>query len=536
MMLYAHHSNFRSLYDGAPKLLLLAPQGEMLPHPWKNSGFRFLTLRIDGKQRLVLSDADGYATADIDAKLQPLSVPPTNVWAIWVPGSCDRNAGELLMKWWSQLAGEDAIPRLVHGNAATLTMDLLAYSLSAVAQLARSNANLRKDIAALRETLENHYRIPRDVEELLENLRLSPLRLAFSSPPPHGSIAVPAARPKNASNQVEDCILRQILPIGAHGLGGLDLEITSPGSGVGWITAELIAGAADAQLARWRVPFSMLRKGTLQLRLDKTLSQLHRLLQLRIYAEGAGEFPTLGICSAGLLPEYGLQSPVGLPAENEKQPMLAIRIWGGFPGVSTGVARTAQEAGLPLANPVAPVSEADMADTKLTREIKASYPCFGYLGDGRILLRPLPNQISAAVTTLSTPDTIYAVSCTVSVDDNRCRTQQLAARIVLTPPGISVDDAERGRGILAASEWVELADPTDVGVLEARMAEPRQGPFDLHLFTRLPAGGAIQHVRMVFGAFETELDPASLNSMPPVLPGADDGAACLEAKMGVVEG
>jgi Family of unknown function (DUF6212) len=105
----------------------------------------------------------------------------------------------------------------------------------------------------------------------------------------------------------------------------------------------------------------------------------------------------------------------------------------------------------------------------------------------------------------------------VAVDEKRCQTRQLSARLVLMPPGCGPDEAERGEGALAASEWIELDHPLEARALKACLSEPYQGPLDIHLFTRLPKGGAIEHVRMVFQDFEAELRGHAIEGMPTLL-------------------
>jgi hypothetical protein len=193
--------------------------------------------------------------------------------------------------------------------------------------------------------------------------------------------------------------------------------------------------------------------------------------------------------------------------------MLAMRLWGGLPGIVTS-GGGASVLNVPPPDPVIPIDEFSIAGVRLTREISASYPCFGYLGGTRVLLRPLPNKVSAAAIALQPIPYLSAVTCSVAVDEKRCQTRQLSARLVVMPPGCGPDEAERGEGALAASEWVELDHPLEARTLKACLSEPCHGPLDLHLFTRLPKGGAIEHVRMVFQNFEVELWGHAIGGMP----------------------
>ncbi len=528
MTLYAHQSLFSSLYDAAPKLLLLKSPAELRKEAMTDAQLRSYALKLDGGQRLVLVQADGELAdlADSDADPLPLSVPPTNVWAIWVTGSDYGKAGELLMRWWSLTGGEVSLPRLVKGDCSALKEALLSRAPEESQRLARVNEMLLRDIAAIREAMESHVRIPQEVQEVVENLRLAPAKLVFTGAAKSGDIPIPLMPPGQLAAMGGELgksnALCQRVPVAARGLGGLDLTIADPGSGIGRLHIALVTRDSDERLADWRIPFEDLRKGTMPLRLEKYSSLPWRSLELRIAAEGSGEAPRLGTSATGLLPEFGLELPVG-DAPFERTNMLSMRIWGGFPGLSTDAALQETRA-LPPPNPVVAIDPADIAEVRLTREINENYPCFGYLESGRVLLRPFPKRISAALVPLPDYEGLSAITCSLAVDESRCQTRGLAARIVVMAPGMGPDEAElaaaSGEGALAASDWVVLDHPLDARQIRADLAVPKRGPVDLHLFTRLPEGGSIQHVRMIFAKFEAEIDARALQDMAPFLPEA----------------
>ncbi|MBF9233505.1 DUF6212 domain-containing protein [Microvirga alba] len=513
MTTYADKACFASLYDAPPKLLLLGSQEEAIQTEL-NDQFQWLATHRDCEGRLVLASASRQAVPMPD--LLPLEVPPTNVWAVWVPAVDDQSIAESLMRWWAAEGGEATLPTLVHGDRTTLDKVLLARSLDEASRLARANERLLCDLAALRESFENHVRIPREVEELIENLRLAPMRLVFTSPASTGDIPVPMYGPVDQPPN-EGASIRQRLPISAHGFAGLDLSIVHPGSGEGRLRLDLIARDEGLTLATWRTPFRKLRPGLLPLRVEKVMARHCHSLELHIAAEGAGNPPRLAIGSAGLLPEYSL-----IPAMDADVPlepsMLALRLWGGLPGLVTGTGGDNAAPKVPPPDPVIPLDETSIARVRLTREITAPYPCFGYLGGDRVLLRPFPNKVSAAAIALAAIPNLGAVSCSVAVDEKRCETRRLGARLVVMPPGCSPDEAERGERALGASEWVELDHPLEARTLTAHLSEAHQGPLDLHLFTRLPKGGAIQHVRMVFQNFEAEIREHAIEGMSALLP------------------
>ncbi|MGO4573360.1 DUF6212 domain-containing protein [Microvirga sp. 2TAF3] len=513
MTIYADRACFASLYDATPKLLLVGSPGSAISTE-SNDGFRWVAAHRDCEGRIVLASASRQLVSM--SELLPLQVPPANVWAVWVPAVDDLDVVESLMRWWAAEGGEATLPVLVHGDRATLDRVLLARSLDEGNRLARANQRLLCDIAALRESFENHVRIPHEIEELLENLRLAPLRHVFTSPPPNDNISVPMYEPMDR-RLGEGTSIRQRLPMSARGFAGLDLHIAHPGLGEGLLCLDLIARDEGLTLATWRTSFQKLRPGLLPLRVARAMAQHWHSLELHIAAEGVGDPPRLAMGSAGLLPEYSLIPAIDADLPPEPS-MLAMRLWGGLPGVVTGTRSGASALRVPPSEPVIPIDEFSIAGVRLTREIKASYPCFGHLGGTKVLLRPLPNKVSAAAISLQAISHLGAVSCSVAVDEKRCQTRRLGARLVVMPPGCGPDEAERGEGALAASEWVELDDPLEARMLKARLPEPHQGPLDLHLFTRLPKGGAIQHVRMVFQNFEAEIRDHAIDGMSILLP------------------
>jgi hypothetical protein len=198
--------------------------------------------------------------------------------------------------------------------------------------------------------------------------------------------------------------------------------------------------------------------------------------------------------------------------------MLALQLWGGLPGVRYFAAKGDDEI-LRGSGTVVPIPAPVVAKVALTREQTATYPVFGYMDPGKVLLRPLKTTASAAVICLPATSGLIEVSCEAMIDDKRCRTRRLGARLVVTPRGIGPDEAEAGRNVLAATEWVELNEPLVPSRLLARLPAAQNIPVDLHLFTRLPEPGPIPpHARVVFGRFEAESHAETTWDMAAVLP------------------
>lgn len=490
------------LYSGRPKILVVKPRTLSWSFVPPTDALCWLVAETsNGTDFVLLNQDDGAAEID----WHTIELPPTNVWAVWSPEGAVPLAG--LADWWSRVGGAE--PIFVHGDAATLSAVLIERSLAEVDRLTRANQLLIEDLASLRESWAHNVRLPPELEELLANLRVAPPRLVFETPAAYGDTAVPVTGP---ADSISTAGLRQRLPIGARGLLGIDLHLTAPGTGDGVVEVQLVAREADAELARWRMPYREINAGWLPLRLPAASTLTWRALELRIHASGGATAPRLSSAPTGLLKEYAFSRPDSGTANGT---MLALRLWGGLPGV--GTVASSDAAPLP-ANPVVAIPEHVTAAVRSTRELTWAYPYFGYLDRGRVLLRPLRvTPASAACISLPAVSGLAAVSCEAKIDDGLCKTR-LLVQLVVTRSGHGPDDAEQDVGVLASSGWIELAEPLKPYTLIARLPEPESGLVDVHFFSRLPQGGTLAHGRVVFGRFEAELNERAAWNRDPVLP------------------
>jgi hypothetical protein len=98
-----------------------------------------------------------------------------------------------------------------------------------------------------------------------------------------------------------------------------------------------------------------------------------------------------------------------------------------------------------------------------------------------------------------------------------CQTK-LLVRAALSYPGQKVDDVESGEGALTTTDWIELTEPLKEFELKMSLSLPISEPLELHLFSRLPTGGKLDHGKVMFGEFEAILDERAPFSRPPYLP------------------
>ncbi|WP_353860865.1 DUF6212 domain-containing protein [Azospirillum formosense] len=503
MKLSTPAAQFASLYDGTPKLIMVGADASQDPGAIP---LRILRLvRHDGGY-LLLSGDTGAAEGEA---LRSLAIPPAAVRMLWSCDEAARRDAERLLGWWQEAGGPDSAPPQVTGDASSLLHGLLAQAFGEIDGLHRRNAGLQRTLSTLREEWGRSARLPPEAVELLDALRLSPPRLVFATPRPVGALAVPLRHGRIGAEAAE---IVQRLPAGARGLAGLDLHLDRAPMGSGVLAIALTGVETGEILAEWRLPFGELRSGWLPLRLPAASTRMDRLLDLRIGAIGVvTEAPRLSLAQAGLLDEYAVAPParaIGQPA------MLALRLWGGLPGLEYGAA--AHLAPHPAPDRMVwPLTQPVLAQVRKGRDFEATFPWFGLLRGGRILLHPLHGVVTAAHIPLDEVPGAVAVRARAVIDDPRCRTA-IACKLVVAPPALTVDEAEREQGVLASSGWMVMEEPRRPLDLAAVLAAPWSGPMALHLFTDIPDRGHGLYGRTIFSDFELEIDSRTAWANPPI--------------------
>lgn len=509
-MLRAPSYMLSRLHDGNPKIIILTPDSAQPDYELPLDQYVF-QLVDDNHFILVPNEEDAHPTQDIHS----FDLPPSNVWAFWAPVSIKDTSLDALKTWCVNTSGKEFDAPIVTGGRQALMELLLARSLREGRRLGTMNLGLMRDLAALRESWLNHVKIPAEIEELLTNLRLASPRLIFSNSdtPDRGSIPIGTSYESRIS---------QPLPIGARGLLGFDLDIIDTGAGSGTLFAQVLARDTDAVLAKGHTAFNALCPGWLPFRLPSASAASSHSLELQVWAESesGATAPKIAVTPAGLLSKFGFNSQASAGRRSEMQTqMLALKLWGGLPGVEMP-GLEGESVYKPLAGLEVPLPDSLVEMVRLTREMPASYPVFGYMERGKVLLRPLKAIPSAAVIRLPATRGLVEISCEAFIDDRRCETRHLGARVVVTSAGVDADAAERGEGVLAATDWVELNEPTIPSRLIARLPDARNEPVDLHLFTRLPEPGPVPpHGRVVFSRFVAEVHAASAWNASPIVMG-----------------
>src|SRR5262249_3547623 len=151
-------------------------------------------------------------------------VPPTNVWCVCADDEEEAaGAAELLMAWWRDAGGTGALPALWTDTPAALERRLLDRALAEIGELQQRNVALQRSLSALRDQWASAARIPPEIVELLENLRLSQRRMLFASSAFEGETRVPTTELGPRSSQ-PPAALAQPLPAWSRGLAGIDVH------------------------------------------------------------------------------------------------------------------------------------------------------------------------------------------------------------------------------------------------------------------------------------------------------------------------
>jgi hypothetical protein len=494
------------LYDGNPKIITLIAEGAppTTIFPIDNYVFR----KAADKNEFILVGDDRQPKTDF----RSLRLPPSNIWALWVPHHIEDGTVAELQAWWGNQAGKDIeFPFVKEGRSAVLEL-LLQRALQDSQKLRLSNVVLMRDLATMRESWIDHAKIPSEVDELLSNLRLDRPRLTFSN----------ADIPENPSQSVTftaQSRLIQRLPTGARGFLGFDISILRAGYGNGTLCAEIVARDTGTVLGKGHRSLDALTAGWLPFRLPSACAASSHSLEVHLWIDDATSDGILEIATApvGLFPEFGVQckSRDGASADASGR-MIALKLWGSLPGVHMSRPGASTDGSVNTVE--TPLPNSLIEAVRLTREMSAPYPLFGYISRGKILLRPFRAVPSSAVVHLPATCGLIGVSCEAMIDDRRCETRGLAARVVLTPAGTGPDDAEKGIGALAATDWIDLNQPLAASLLTLQLVQPFNNPAELHLFTRLPEPGPVPpHGRIVFGSFVAHVHASSAWNATPVV-------------------
>ena len=510
----APESLFPSLYSGAAKAVFIGQTFARWFGSARRLPLRMLRATLGEEQNLLLVE-EPEARGD-RGPLRRVSVPPTNVWCVCTDDDeAATRTAELLMTWWRETSEIGAAPALWTDTPLALEQRLLARALAEIGELHRRNAALQRSLSALRDEWASVARVPPEIIELLENLRLSQPRMLFASGAFEGETVVPTTEHWPSGDQPPE-VLAQPLPAWSRGLAGIDMHVAQGASGNGMLVASLYAADGNCVLGEWQVPFTHLRPGWLPLRFPSILDSHYRTLELRLWHIDGADSPRLSLAPTGLLDEFAIRMTKHAEIGSGCGPqMLAVRIWGGLPGTPCDAPRDTAGRSLRCELSV-PIPDHIVARVRATRQLFAPFHWFGGLPDGSVLLHPVRDKVAAACIRLSPTAALRGVGCEVVMVDPRRRTP-IACKLIVAIPETTVDQAEGEEQVLASSQWVVLEEPGVPHPLSAPLARLHFGPVNLHLFTRVADDGPDYYGRTIFSRFELRIDGDAACQMPPVL-------------------
>jgi hypothetical protein len=150
----------------------------------------------EGANRLRLEEP---ATSGGFGPLCRVSVPPANVWCVCRgDDNPSSRAADLLIAWWNEAGGASAAPDL-WTDPLGLERRLLTRALVELNKAHQRNEALQRSVSTLRDEWACNTRIPPEITELIENLRLSPPRMIFGSGATEGQMAVPLENSRGAA-------------------------------------------------------------------------------------------------------------------------------------------------------------------------------------------------------------------------------------------------------------------------------------------------------------------------------------------------
>jgi hypothetical protein len=450
-VLKAPRRELHRLYPGLPAVILFPGR--------ETSDLAVLTWLIDlPLQMIVVVEAAGglvarplsdYAAGEIASDLVGIELPPPEIWLVAVFDELSAHQASAALALLKTHQPELAVSRFSSLKDPQLVMTLLRHAASQYYQAASRNAEILRSTSALRQRFERMVRIPPEVSELLENLRINGVRQGFSS---EHLQALPGIETNGAAeielNQQE---LRQPLPLWMRGLAGLDLHVAHVHPAEGVLRLRLEARDAAEVVAEWEVPLARLSSGWLRFRLDAPCSFTHRSAQLRLRTEGAPAGAiALSLRPTGPFFEYacsvGAQSPLS-------RKMLAVRSWIGLPGVPTETLPS-------IARQRSPLPARSIAAAVLKRPLMPQ--TFAALPNGHIRIHAVTGPrgallVQGASFNVSAIDSTVSIGCRVRLM-NRQSQAWVRSRLVIAAPGATLEDVECG-DTLAQSEWASLRDP-----------------------------------------------------------------------------
>jgi hypothetical protein len=493
--LIAPATELAALYDGKPKIVVHETAsldelaGALAGH------VTVLRLRYDEESQTVRlsprSRGGGPAARQKPGEgVEPLAALPTNIVGLWAFNRSQETALRALSEWAEARYGRPLLG-VELGDVWGLARQLFDAAWARGAEFERRSAELNDALAEIRIEYEETRQVLYRMQGLLWNIHDHPVRQTFAS-----KVGRRALTTRHVPDEGER-VLIQPLPVRGRGFAGVDLCIAERTEAAGFLRCTVRNTATQEVYGEWVAGYDTLEPGWLNLSLPVILDANPQHLELTVeWCGPAAEGPALGLSESQLIG----QPPITVGGAPLPGKTLALRAWGGFPGLRNEV----------LAPNVQWITDERWFEYVLPKAALASvrkaveYPSdFEYLalrGDGTILLHPLyDREVSALVSNLL-PKGAIRLEAEVSVEGN-CPSPVEFALAAVAPGTDAASVNGGGKHCLATSGWTQVRKPFSKHRVTVELGRPLALAADLYLFTRVPDKGSVDYGQATFHQF-----------------------------------
>lgn len=495
MKLYSDPATMALLQSGMPTVALYGKtQGDDFAFLGRLEGVLALHAAPQ-KERLVLMPLSRSGEGKPGEEM-PLGTPPSGCVLLWSAHEEDLPEMEACVK---NLNGVYARSRFAVGcgSAPSLESRLLALALSDTRTYAMRATQLNAALSQIRQEHELTRKVLHNMQDILWNIRGNPPRQTSFTKLGRGRIALDMLKKQGASG------FSQRLLVQSKGLAGVDIYIADRCDAPGMMVCKLVAVSTGEVLAHWNSVYSDVEIGWLHLPLSTILAQNNLGLELQVTFVGPyNDSLTLGLTNEVV----SGASYLNVGGATQQGKMLAMRTWGGFPGIRNESAKGREPQAENDAFFEYKLSSAQLRRLCLSVDHQVGFPCLHVDDEGIVLLHPLVNVEMSAYLPGGIPRGLRHVEAEVWVN-GECPSRAefaIAAVIPGTDPAHVTPDSKE---CVASSGWTPVSRNFSRELLGLTLQEPYlKGELDLYLFTRVPKDHSVDFCQAQFVQVKLGLD------------------------------
>jgi|GEM_PF-6922145 len=383
------------------------------------------------------------------------------------------------------------------GNSDALLINVLNLSFNDARVYAKRSSDLNKALSQLRQEHEQTRKVLQNMQDILWNIRGNPPRMTSVTKLGRGRINLNKLKKYNTNS------ISQKLLVPTKGLAGLDIYVAETCDAPGILRCELLITATQERVALWQMQYNDMQTGWIHFPLSTIFSQSHSSAELKItFTSPYDESPTIGLTDEIII------TSAYMKINNEPQTgkILAMRTWGGFPGiknesVSSNLPSNEDKAFFEYKLPYSILSNADVCIKYETD--------FSYLiahPTGEILLHPLFDKEVSAYVEKALPRGFKEIEAEVIVKGECASKTEFAVAAVpqgTDPTKITPNSKE----CIGSSGWSPISQNFTPELIGFTLKEPyNKGELDLYIFTRVPKGQSVDYCQATFNSIKITLD------------------------------